>query len=113
MAVAANTALLRRRKATDLTVKVISWVFAGLSLVILAWILITLLMRGLPALGLYVFTNSMGAPGSGGGLLNAIVGTLIQVAMALAIGAPIGIFAGTFLAENGKNTRIGSATRFV
>jgi phosphate transport system permease protein len=109
----ASSALLRRRKAVDLTVKVISWVFAGASLVILAWILITLLQRGLPALGLYVFTNSMGSPGSGSGLLNAIVGTLIQVALALAIGAPIGIFAGTFLAENGKNTRIGSVTRFV
>jgi phosphate transport system permease protein len=107
------TALHRRRKAVDLVVKALSWLFAGLSLVILAWILFTLLARGLPALGLYVFTRSMGAPGSGGGLLNAIVGSLIQVAMALVIGTPIGIFAGTFLAENGKNTRIGSATRFV
>jgi phosphate transport system permease protein len=109
----AGTALLRRRKAVDLTIKVISWIFAALSLVILAWILITLLVRGLPALGLYVFTNSMGAPGSGGGLLNAIVGSLIQVAIAILIGAPIGIFAGTFLAENGKNTHVGSVTRFV
>jgi phosphate transport system permease protein len=105
--------LLRRRKAVDLTVKVLSWLFAGIALVILAWILMTLLIRGLPALGLYVFTNSMGAPGSGGGLLNAIVGTLIQVGFALVIGTPIGIFAGTFLAENGKNLRIGAATRFV
>lgn len=109
----ATSSLLRRRKAVDLFVKVMSWLFAGISLVILAWILITLLMRGLPALGLYVFTNSMGAPGSGGGLLNAIVGTLIQVALALVIGTPIGIFAGTFLAENGKNTRIGTVIRFV
>ena len=108
-----GSALLRRRKAIDLVVKVASWLFAGLSLVILAWILITLLARGLPALGPYVFTRSMGAPGSGGGLLNAIVGTIIQVGVALVIGTPIGIFAGTFLAENGKSTRIGSVTRFV
>jgi phosphate transport system permease protein len=110
---AKSSALLRRRKAVDLTVKAISWLFAGISLAILAWILITLLVRGLPALGPYVFTRSMGAPGSGGGLLNAIVGSLIQVAVALLIGGPIGIFAGTFLAENGKNLRIGSVTRFV
>jgi phosphate transport system permease protein len=111
--VATASALLRRRKATDLSFKVVSWLFAGISLAILAWILITLLMRGLPALGLHVFTRSTGAPGSGGGLLNAIVGSLIQVAIALLIGTPIGVFAGTFLAESGKDTRIGSITRFV
>jgi phosphate transport system permease protein len=108
-----NPALVRRRKTTDLAVKVVSWLFAAISLVVLAWILATLVVRGLPALGPYVFTRSMGAPGSGSGLLNAIVGSLIQVALALVIGTPIGVFAGTFLAENGKDTRIGSVTRFV
>jgi phosphate transport system permease protein len=108
-----SSALLRRRKAVDYTVKTVSWAFAGISLAILAWIMLTLFIRGLPALGPYVFTRSMGAPGSGGGLLNAIVGSLIQVGLALLIGGPVGIFAGTFLAENGKSTRIGSITRFV
>src|SRR3954468_14351561 len=110
---AAHSSLVRRRKTVDAIVKAISWVFAGISLGILAWILITLLMRGLPALGVYVFTRSTGAPGSGGGLLNAIVGSLIQVSVALVIGTPIGIFAGTFLAEHGKTSRIAAVTRFV
>ena len=105
--------LRSRRRAVDFTAKGVSIAFAALSLVILAWILFVLLERGLPALGANVFLRSMGAPGSGGGLLNAIVGTLIQLTIALVIGMPVGLLAGTFLAENGKSSRIGSATRFV
>jgi phosphate transport system permease protein len=113
MALNFNPALRRRRKAVDAIAKAVSWLFATIALLLLAWILFVLLQRGLPALGLHVFTRSMAAPGSGGGLLNAIVGTLIQVAIALVIGTPIGVLAGTFLAENGKATRIGAVTRFV
>lgn len=54
-----------------------------------------------------------GHRGSGSSLLDAILGTLIQLVLALAIGTPIGIMAGTFLAETGKQTRIGTVTRFV
>jgi phosphate transport system permease protein len=105
--------LVRRRKAVDYVMKGFSTLFAAISLFILGWILFVLLERGLPALTSSVFLNVMGPPGSDGGLLNAIVGSLIQVGLALVIGAPIGIFAGTFLAENGKNTTIGNVTRFV
>jgi phosphate transport system permease protein len=105
--------LVRRRKAVDYLMKGFSTLFAVISLFILGWILYVLLERGLPALTSDVFLNVMGPPGSDGGLLNAIVGSLIQVGLALVIGAPIGIFAGTFLAENGKNTAIGNLTRFV
>ncbi|HSI38987.1 MAG TPA: phosphate ABC transporter permease PstA [Xanthobacteraceae bacterium] len=106
-------ASLARRRATDLTVKAISTGFAGLSLLLLAWILWTLLSRGLPALGPHVFTNITAPPGQQGGLLNAIVGSLIQIVVALVIGTPIGLMCGTFLAENGKSTKIGAAARFV
>ncbi len=106
-------ASLARRRATDYTVKVISTGFAALSLVLLAWILWTLVARGLPALGPHVFTKITAPPGAGGGLLNAIVGSLIQIGVALLIGTPIGLMCGTFLAENGRGTQVGNAVRFV
>ncbi|UOK72013.1 phosphate ABC transporter permease PstA [Ancylobacter polymorphus] len=106
-------ASLARRRATDYTVKVISTGFAVLSLILLAWILWTLVIRGLPALGPHVFTKITAPPGAGGGLLNAIVGSLIQIGVALLIGTPIGLMCGTFLAENGRGTQIANAVRFV
>lgn len=106
-------ASLARRRATDYTVKVISTGFAVLSLILLAWILWTLVIRGLPALGPHVFTKITAPPGAGGGLLNAIVGSLIQIGVALIIGTPIGLMCGTFLAENGRGTQIANAVRFV
>ncbi|MFG1202488.1 phosphate ABC transporter permease PstA [Xanthobacter aminoxidans] len=106
-------ASLAARRATDRAVKAVSTGFAVFALFLLGWILWTLLSRGLPALGLNVFTQVTKPPGQGGGLLNAIVGSLIQIGIAMAIGGPIGIFCGTFLAENGKGTKIGAAARFV
>ncbi|MDQ0302101.1 phosphate ABC transporter permease PstA [Ancylobacter polymorphus] len=104
---------LARRRATDYTVKVVSTLFAAVALLLLAWILWTLVIRGLPAMGPHVFTRITMPPGAGGGLLNAIVGSLIQIAIALVVGTPIGLMCGTFLAENGRNTQIGNAVRFV
>ncbi|MDQ0347098.1 phosphate ABC transporter permease PstA [Ancylobacter vacuolatus] len=104
---------LARRRATDYTVKAISTAFAALALLLLAWILWTLVIRGLPALGPHVFTRMTLPPGAGGGLLNAIVGSLIQIGIALVVGTPIGLMCGTFLAEQGRNTQVGNAVRFV
>ncbi len=106
-------ASLAVRRTKDTAIKAISIGFAAFSIFLLGWILWTLLARGLPALGLNVFTQVTQPPGHNGGLLNAIVGSLIQVGIAVLIGGPIGIFAGTFLAENGKGTKIASITRFV
>ena len=106
-------ASLAARRAADKTVKIVSTGFAVFALFLLGWILWTLLSRGLPALGSNVFTQVTKPPGQGGGLLNAIVGSLIQIGIAMAIGGPIGIFCGTFLAENGKGTKVGAAARFV
>lgn len=106
-------ASLAARRAKDTAVKAVSTSFAVLALFLLGWILWTLLSRGLPALGTHVFTNVTAPPGQNGGLANAIVGSLIQIGIAMAIGGPIGILAGTFLAENGRGTKIGSACRFV
>jgi phosphate transport system permease protein len=104
---------LARRRAKDYTVKAVSTGFALISIFMLAWILYTLILRGLPALGSNVFTQVMLPPGAGGGLLNAIVGSLIQVVVALIIGTPIGIMAGTYLAEAGRGGRLAGAIRFV
>jgi phosphate transport system permease protein len=106
-------ASLAIRRAKDSTVKAISTAFAVLALIILAWILLTLIAKGLPALGLNVFTRVTLPPGQDGGLANAIVGSLIQIAIAMLIGTPIGLMAGTFLAENGKNSKLGHVARFV
>lgn len=104
---------LMRRRAKNLAAKIISTTFAAVSLGLLAWILGTLVAKGFPALGTDVFTKMMPAAGEKGGLLNAIVGSLVQVGVALLIGAPIGVFAGTFLAEMGQRTRLAGAVRFV
>jgi len=104
---------LARRRTVDVTMKAISTGFALISLCALAWILLTLLQKGLPALGLNVFTEVTLPPGQNGGLLNAIIGTLIQVGGAVLLGTPIGVMAGTFLAEAGRGSKFAGAVRFV
>ncbi|OYW62120.1 MAG: phosphate ABC transporter, permease protein PstA [Rhizobiales bacterium 35-68-8] len=101
------------RRTKDYAVKVISTGFAVVALFLLVWILFTLVQKGLPALTTNVFTKMTLPPGHNGGLLNAIVGSLMQIGLAMVIGTPIGLFAGTFLAENGRTSKLGHITRFV
>src|SRR6202012_3760031 len=82
-------------------------------LLLLGSILYTLLDRGVVGLSLTVFTTPTKAPGSNGGLLNAIVGTLIQTAIGTAVGTPIGLMVGTYLAEYGRSSPLANAVRFV
>src|SRR5512145_1731521 len=79
----------------------------------LGWILWTLLEHGLPSLGAHVFTQTTPPPGSDGGLINAIFGSLMMVAVAVLIGTPIGILAGTYLAEFGHRGWLAPITRFI
>ncbi len=80
----------------------------------LMWILFTLLIKGFSALSPGLFIETTPAPGSdGGGLMNAIVGSLLMVGSATLISTPIGILAGIYLAEYGDKTWFGSITRFV
>jgi len=81
--------------------------------VLLGSILFTLFWRGAAGLSLTVFTTSTRPPGSNGGLLNAIVGTLIQTAFGTLIGTPIGLMVGTYLAEYGRNSLLANTVRFV
>jgi hypothetical protein len=79
----------------------------------LAWIMIVLLYKGFGALSLSLFTQSTPAPGSDGGLFNAILGSLMMVGVSTFIATPIGILAGVYLSEFGRKGWFADATRFV
>ncbi len=79
----------------------------------LGWILWTLLRLGLGGLSLQMFTQSTPPPGSQGGLINAITGSLIMTMVATFIGTPIGIMTGIYLAEFGKKNWLAGLTRFI
>lgn len=88
----------------------------GATLFGLAWlalILIALLLHGLSGLSLDVFTQMTPPPGSSGGLLNPIFGSLILTILAVVIGAPLGVLAGTYLAEYGRFEKLSSVVRFI
>jgi phosphate transport system permease protein len=106
-------ALGRRRHRIDLLVRVLCLFATVVGLLFLASILLTLVWRGAAGVSLHIFTESTKAPGSNGGLLNAIVGSLIQTVLGTAVGAPIGLLVGTYLAEYARGSRLGDAVRFV
>jgi len=109
-----NTGLYKRRKITNVIGLALSFVSVTIGLLGLAWILWTLAVNGLSALNLDFFTKSTPAPGSaGGGMANAIVGSLMIVGFATLISTPIGILAGIYLSEFGKTSKFAQATRFV
>jgi phosphate transport system permease protein len=76
-------------------------------------ILVVLLWEGFSGLSLAVFTEMTPPPGSDGGLLNPIVGSLILTVLAVFIGTPIGMLAGTYMAEYGRHDRLTSVVRFI
>jgi phosphate transport system permease protein len=105
--------LYNRRRITNavgLTVSVLAMLFG---LFWLCWILLTLLQNGLPALTPAVFAKMTPPPGSSGGLLNAIAGSMMMTAVGTLIGTPIGILAGTYLAEFGQRGWMAPVTRFI
>jgi len=102
-----------RRKLTNTLVGILASATALLSLVVLGSILWTLVSRGAPALRWAVLTTSMAPTGENGGLANAIVGSLIQIALSMAVATPIGIMAGTYLSEYARGSKLGNVTRFV
>lgn len=79
----------------------------------LALILATLLWRGLAGLNFAVFTQMTPPPGSSGGLLNAIMGSLLLTGLAVVIGTPLGMLAGTYMAEYGRFSRLTAIVRFI
>ncbi len=105
--------LYSRRRITNalgLTISVLAMLFG---LFWLCWILFTLLDYGLVALTPAVFSQMTPPPGSSGGLLNAIAGSLVMTLVGTLIGTPIGILAGTYLAEFGNRGWMAPITRFI
>ena len=100
----------RRRNAVAMSLSVAA---AALGLGWLALILGALLWRGLGALSPRVFTEMTPPPGGAGGLLNAIVGSLMMTTLAVLAGTPLGILAGTYMAEYGRRARLTTAVRFI
>lgn len=110
-----NTSLLyRRRKMVNAICLTLSMAAMVLGLVVLLWILSVLFANGLAALDWNMFTQSTPAPGTeGGGLANAIYGSLLIVGFTILIATPIGVFAGVYLAEYGDQSKTAELTRFV
>lgn len=102
----------RRRiiNAINLTFSVLAMAFG---LFWLFWILLTLFDKGLDGISVVTFTQMTPSPGDTGGLLNAIAGSLVMVTLATLIGTPIGIMAGTYLAEFSQRGWLAPVTRFV
>jgi phosphate transport system permease protein len=103
----------RRRRASDILSRGLATTATVVALGALAWILVTLIYLGLPGLKPAIFVVITKAPGSHGGLANAIRGSVIQSGVGTLIGTPIGLLVGTYLAEYGRRTALGNAVRFV
>jgi phosphate transport system permease protein len=102
-----------RRRATNSVVLALSVAATAFGLIWLAFILWTLLRNGIGAITLDLFVQTTPPPGSAGGLRNAIYGSVVMTVVATLVGSPIGILAGTFLAEYGRGNPIASAVRFI
>ena len=102
------------RRRSDIVIRFLCLGAAVFGVTWLALILFTLLYNGLAGLHLDIFTQNTPPPGSNeGGLLNAIVGSVIMTVLGVGIGAPIGLFAGTYLAEYGKHDKLTPVIRFI
>ncbi|WP_225764220.1 phosphate ABC transporter permease PstA [Stenotrophomonas sp. Marseille-Q4652] len=103
---------LRRRLANVLAIG-LGCATALFGLFFLGWILWTLISRGLPGINWALFTQMTPAPMQEGGLANAFFGSAVMCALAIAIGTPLGVLAGTWLAEYGNARKAGTVVRFV
>ena len=108
-----NPALYNRRRRANAIAMTLAVSAAAIGLIVLALILFKLLFEGASSFGLYLFTENTPAPGSAGGLANAIFGSVAMTFVGTLIGAPIGILAGTYLAEYARNSLLGEAIRFI
>jgi len=105
--------LRTKRKLTNRAALGLSFAAMSFGLFWLCWILYTVLNLGVNGLSLELFTKMTPPPGSPGGLMNAIAGSLILVGTATLIGTPVGILAGVYLSEYGPRTLLGLVTRFI
>ena len=109
-----NPAIFAKRKRANKIGLVLSTAAMVLGMAFLLWILSILFIKGFSSINLDVFLHSTPAPGSeGGGLANAILGSLMIVASCTLISTPIGVLAGLYLSEYGDRSKVASITRFV
>ncbi|MGY4677786.1 phosphate ABC transporter permease PstA [Pasteurella sp. P03HT] len=101
------------RKLKNKLMLTLSFLAVGFGLFWLCWILFTLITKGIPALSMQLFLQPTPAPNESGGLLNAIIGSTMMIIVSTAIGTPIGILAGTYLAEYGRYSKLAQVTRFL
>jgi phosphate transport system permease protein len=110
----ASRGLYERRRAINVVYVALSWLATGIGLFILAAILGQLLWNGLGAMSLDFFIKETPGPGSpGGGMANAIIGSVFMTTLATLVGTPVGILTGTYLAEFDRGSRMAPAVRFV
>lgn len=102
-----------RRRLLNSFAMTVSVVAAGFGILWLTAILWSLVSRGIEAIDLALFTQMTPPPGSSGGLLNAIYGSAIMTFIASAVGAPVGLLAGTYLAEFGRSGKLAEIIRFI
>jgi phosphate transport system permease protein len=105
--------LYRRRRATNYAALAVAMAAAAFGLFWLIAILWTLLYNGISAINIALFTEMTPPPGSAGGLLNAIFGSLVLTIGGTLLGTPIGMMAGTYLAEYGKTNGLAQTIRFI
>jgi phosphate transport system permease protein len=105
--------LILRRRLVNAMVMVAATLSTLFGLFWLAWILWTTVSQGAAALNPRLFTQMTPPPGEDGGLLNAFAGSLAMIVLAVIIGTPVGVLAGTYLAEFARRSRFGAAVRFV
>ena len=113
MAHSINSSLYAARRRNNSIAKGFALAATLFGLGWLVLILGVLLWNGFGGLSLAVFTEMTPPPGQAGGLLNPIMGSLVLTALAVVIGTPIGILAGTYLAEYGRHEKISSIIRFI
>ena len=109
----ASSGKIARRRAADIAFKVFCLVVTGFALAALAAILWSLLVQGISGLSPHIFTMSTPAPGSRGGLANAIVGSVAMCVLAMVMALVVGLLAGTWLAEYGGRSAYGGFIRFL
>ncbi|MET1083391.1 MAG: phosphate ABC transporter permease PstA [Burkholderiales bacterium] len=108
-----DAALRSRRALINKIALTLSLVAMAIGIAALVWILFDVIRFSVGALSTTLFTQDTPAPGSAGGLRNAIVGSFLMVGLATLIGTPIGVLAGIYLAEYGTRSKLADGTRFV
>lgn len=103
----------KKRKFKNAMLMAASILATTIGLFFLVWILFTLLERGLGSMSMDLVTKMTPPPGSDGGLLNAIVGSLLMIGVSTLIAAPVGVIAGIYLAEYGKKSKLANTIRFI